>query len=496
YEYNIPPDHPAGTFWYHSHRHGSTALQVSSGMAGALIVRGSRLPSKDANGDIDTLLTGRDGKPLPERILVMQQIQYACLDAQGAIKVARNDAGQMVGWVCDEGDVGGIEFYDDPGGNGLFGPGTWNQSGRYTSINGLVLPKFAARAGQIERWRLIHAGVRDTISLELRALKKDAPAIDALKAADGDRFIGDFCTGEPLPYHLIAADGLTMAQARRATQTTMQPGYREDALVVFPTAGKYCVINAAVPAAASISRAATARRLLGVVAVEGGPEVRDVGVHIRDELIAAARRAMPAAVREAVIAGLRDGLRLTKFVPLPDIGDAEVTGTQELTFIIDTGVQPPVFGVGAADYAPRPYDPNRVDRVLKLGGVDEWTLRSLFVGHPLHIHINPFQIVRITDPTGRDVSAPGAIDDASGTPDPQYPGLKGVWKDTLWVKSLIPQVPAPAGLYTVVVRTRYQRYIGEFVLHCHILDHEDRGMMQNVRIDVSDGSGGTAFRHH
>jgi FtsP/CotA-like multicopper oxidase with cupredoxin domain len=25
YEYNIPPDHPAGTFWYHSHRHGSTA---------------------------------------------------------------------------------------------------------------------------------------------------------------------------------------------------------------------------------------------------------------------------------------------------------------------------------------------------------------------------------------------------------------------------------------------------------------------------------------
>src|ERR1043165_4906038 len=32
YEYNVAPDHPAGTFWYHSHRHGSTALQVSSGM--------------------------------------------------------------------------------------------------------------------------------------------------------------------------------------------------------------------------------------------------------------------------------------------------------------------------------------------------------------------------------------------------------------------------------------------------------------------------------
>ena len=46
YEYNNAPDHPAGTFWYHPHRHGSTALQVSSGMAGALIVRGDRPPTK------------------------------------------------------------------------------------------------------------------------------------------------------------------------------------------------------------------------------------------------------------------------------------------------------------------------------------------------------------------------------------------------------------------------------------------------------------------
>jgi len=34
YEVNIPADHPAGTFWYHFHRHGSTALQVASGMEG------------------------------------------------------------------------------------------------------------------------------------------------------------------------------------------------------------------------------------------------------------------------------------------------------------------------------------------------------------------------------------------------------------------------------------------------------------------------------
>ncbi len=40
----------------------------------------------------------------------------------------------------------------------------------------------------------------------------------------------------------------------------------------------------------------------------------------------------------------------------------------------------------------KPFDPNRIDRVLRLGGVDEWTLKSDFVGHPFHIHVNPFQV--------------------------------------------------------------------------------------------------------
>jgi FtsP/CotA-like multicopper oxidase with cupredoxin domain len=491
YEYNIPPDHPAGTFWYHPHRHGSTALQVSSGMAGALIVRGDRLPTAAANGDIDTLLVGRDGRPIRERVLVLQQIQYACLDAEGAIKVKRNEAGEVLKWVCDAGDVGGIEFYSDPGGNGLFGAGTWTQSGRYTSINGLVLPIFQSHAGQIERWRLIHAGVRDTIALEFREMKKDAATAEELEAAQADRFIGDNCTGKPLTYHVFASDGLTMAAVTPTTLTTLQPGYRSDALVLFPRAGKYCVINAAVPASASVSRAAVSRRLLGIVAVAPGTSVNDVNRYLQGELVTAARQAMPPAIRKRVVADLKDGLKLSRFVPLPDIADAEVTGRQVLTFYIDTAVSPASFQIDG-----QAYDPDRIDRLLTLGGVDEWTLQSHFAGHPFHIHVNPFQVVRIVDPGGRDVSVAGMVDDAGGTADPQYPGLKGVWKDTLWIKSLIPPANYPGGVYTAVIRTRYQRYIGDYVLHCHILDHEDQGMMQNVRIALPDGRGGTIARHH
>src|SRR5262249_914175 len=59
----IPKDHPAGTGWYHPHQHGSTALQLASGMAGALIIE----------GDIDRV---PEVKAAKERVFVFQQISY------------------------------------------------------------------------------------------------------------------------------------------------------------------------------------------------------------------------------------------------------------------------------------------------------------------------------------------------------------------------------------------------------------------------------------
>lgn len=77
-EYLIPADHPAGTFWYHPHRHGSSLYQLGSGMAGALIVEGDRLPTADRPGDIDVLLRDERGRAFPDRELLLQQVNYAC----------------------------------------------------------------------------------------------------------------------------------------------------------------------------------------------------------------------------------------------------------------------------------------------------------------------------------------------------------------------------------------------------------------------------------
>ncbi|WP_248304471.1 multicopper oxidase domain-containing protein [Breoghania sp. L-A4] len=482
YEYNIPPDHPAGTFWYHPHLHGSTALQVSNGMAGALIIRADRKPTLEQNGDLDSLLVEDGGQPVPERVLVLQQIQYACRGEDG--KIQYKDPENEIGYVCEPGQVGTIEGYDQ------FGPGSWPKSGRYTSINGVVLGEMTpARVGVPERWRWIHAGVRDTINVELRH-KTGGEAYRTLAAEDSDSWIERNC-GEAIDYNVVAQDGLTMAAVQRRSQAVLQPGYRVDALVVLPEAGEYCVVDAAAPSAGTVNQAVPSRKLLGVVtAAGGGPADSGSEDYIKDWLIEAAQRTMPAGIVDEVVRDLEDGLQLSRFVPHPSVEEGEVTGTQTLVFNIDVSQPDGVF----FEIDGKPYDPNRIDRTLPVGGVDEWTLTSDFVSHPYHIHVNPFQIVSIIGPDGVDVSELDAKDPSpDGPPDQQYPGLKGVWKDTLWVKN---SGSAPGGKYTITMRTRYQRYIGDFVLHCHILDHEDQGMMQNIRIALPDGAGGTAYGHH
>lgn len=495
YEYNIPQEHPAGTYWYHTHLHGSTALQVSSGMAGALIIRGDRQPqagdSEKGHGDLDTLLKPTADGQFQESTLVFQQIQYACRDKDGQVKTDSDGR-----YLCAADDVGKIESYD------LFGPGKWEKSGRYTSINGVIMGALPeATVGRVQRWRMIHGGVRDTIALELR-LRRPHPARDiaGLTAEGSQDYVAQECTGDPLPLTLVAADGQTMGQAMAKTRVVFQPGYRWDALMVFPKEGDYCLINRV--KSSNVDRVAPYTRLLGIVhanqAAAGRMDESPAAIerYLKAQLIKAARKNYPREVASLVAADLEQGMKLTRFVPHADILPSEVTGQQTLTFNIDTSVKGEAF----FQVDGKPYDGSRMDRVLPLGGVDEWTLTSDFVSHPFHIHVNPFQIVKILDPQNRDISGP-KMQRGMDEDDDQYVGLKGVWKDTLWIKNLYSgdsksDMTPQKGKYTFIVRTRYERYIGDFVLHCHILDHEDQGMMQNVRITLPDSKGKPTSGHH
>lgn len=94
--------------------------------------------------------------------------------------------------------------------------------------------------------------------------------------------------------------------------------------------------------------------------------------------------------------------------------------------------------------------------VMKLNTVEEWTLTNTTGEyHPFHIHVQPFQVVSV-----------------NGVP------AKGVdYRDTVPIPPMQDGVPG-----TVVIRQRYADFTGRFVVHCHILFHEDHGMMAPVNV--------------
>lgn len=516
YAYQIPRDHPAGTFWYHSHRHGSTAIDVTSGMEGVLIVQGHRTAAnRSANGgmaDIDTILHDRSRTPLPEQVFLFQQIEYGCFaNAQATTPLA--DPGTFE-WVCPSGSVGEMRNYTGqlnfipdprPGHEGQRNT-TWEISGRYTQINGVVQPTFPSingflPAGQIQRWRFVHGGNRDTINLKLVQASLGAPGraggalmneqdVDAAANAarawlsrqhsrtQQDATLDQLCAGEIVKQVEIADDGLTRASMVEQDVETLNPGYRRDVLVAFPRPGLYCILDEAAEASATIAYRSGAssvkdRRLLGLVRVgpgNGVPDYTPDGLghtkywqFVRNSLVDANRDLPPD-----VLADLRS-LDTHVYAPMPHLSGPI------------NKVVPRLMSVGVANGAVQfmmngqTYDPSRVDYTAVLGTTDEWRLTAgVNGGHVFHIHVNPFEIVDILDRSGVSIYDSNGHCTAAelATGDQQYCALHGVFLDTLFIK--------PG--YTVVMHTQYRDFTGEFVTHCHVLDHEDSGMMENVAV--------------
>lgn len=514
YSYKIRPDHPAGTFWFHSHHHGSTAISVSSGMEGVLIVRGARaFADRVANHgvvDIDTVLKDSAGQPFPERVMLFQQIPYGCFsDAQFQNLETDSTTGA---WLCNAGETGVVEnfpkqFGVDPAHDF---ESAWVVSGRYTAINGKVQPILTATTGVVERWRLVHGGERDTIDLKIVKAQQVQDSGDGLAAGRlTAQAVNNACTGATVAQYEIAADGITRAAVSSKQVNILDPGQRSDALVVFPSAGLYCVLDEAAPAENTIippvrRNGVKGRQLLALVRVSGGTKVPGTAAWLGSQL-AQANADLPSWVAKRL-----SSLDLTDFTPprLKDLSTATVTGHPTAFFellppqTVDNSPTPgqPAQNPALASFLglvqntavqsdPQPYVHTAYYTATR-GTVDEWKLgvyagssSAILVPHVFHIHVNPFQIIDITDTTTEQsiFDPAGGCTTAEASAVPMYCDQKGVYRDTLFLQ--------PG--YVVTARTRYEDFTGEYVLHCHILDHEDQGMMMNVKI-VPAGQGASS----
>jgi FtsP/CotA-like multicopper oxidase with cupredoxin domain len=94
--------------------------------------------------------------------------------------------------------------------------------------------------------------------------------------------------------------------------------------------------------------------------------------------------------------------------------------------------------------------------------------------HPFHIHINPFQVIRIESP----VKDKHATIYSAENPATDHP----IWQDVINIPSGVINTDGTLVPGKVRIRHRFVDFTGTYVLHCHILAHEYRGMMQLVRV--------------
>ncbi|MFB9435735.1 multicopper oxidase family protein [Streptomyces showdoensis] len=116
---DVPADHPAGTYWYHPHLHGSTAEQIVGGMAGVIVVE----------GDVDDVPEIRAAADV---VVCINELK---------IKDGKVPAFTSGRWVS------GI-------------PSTF-------TVNGTVNPTITLRPGEVQRWRLVAATAFTSLRLAI-----------------------------------------------------------------------------------------------------------------------------------------------------------------------------------------------------------------------------------------------------------------------------------------------------------------------------------------
>ena len=343
----------------------------------------------------------------------------------------------------------------------------------YFSVNGQLQPVINMRPGEVQWWRIANTSSRAGVY---------------------------FLTPANLQWRQLAQDGVQFdntnytAGWNKNAAFLLASGNRADLLVQAPAAaGTYPVLvyNTVDPSDRTAAAKPVSLTLLNVTVLLG-PN-----------------------------ANMQFPTQAPTFPPfLADIKPTEVRATRTLVF--SSSVNAPIQNPAQHKIDGKLFD-GEVGAAVVLNQVEEWKVvnetypKSLTGGgnrisHPFHIHINPFQLVEVFDP---NETLPGTTTPRYVTSNPQtgqclivladpttwkpcasVPPPSNIWWDVFSIPS--GALFADAGGNAVKVpgyfkmRSRFVDYAGYYVLHCHILAHEDRGMMTVVYVTPLQ----PPFSHH
>jgi FtsP/CotA-like multicopper oxidase with cupredoxin domain len=496
YTYRIPAEHPQGAYWYHSHRHTLTAQHTYLGLAGLLLVGRAdggiplvgkqKIPVRNMVIQYNYVFDRKGGQAILNDVTWPQFVSTLRVPEQSEIDAGTYDP-----------KLSPLNFWQSAKGTTYFtvwwaGPlAIANNRGQFQflpqnlqafrsadgshdvpadpalpdhlrdlqfTINGLFQPTLRAKPGQTEIW-------------VLENLSDLAYANVALT---------ETATGRHPKIAVLAQDGNVLTKVAHpptdgGTTLAIPPASRYAIAVTMPAEGDLVL---EMPPAKGLER----RVKPGVLytndgtdhppALLGKVEVEPSAFSYFDGFFFSPTQVL-ARVKPAGAAGLStsfgEGLPLDASPALVDLQHATPAVKREL--VISGGFE----NEHANPQDPKSFlylfDDNTFPNVPllqpRLGSVEEWTfLNDNNDEHPIHVHVNDFQVMQIVDP------------------------VRGIRTGVqLWNEDNV-NVPAPLlepdekviERGKAVLRSGFTDFTGTFVIHCHRLNHEDNGLMTMVNV--------------
>jgi blue copper oxidase len=242
----------------------------------------------------------------------------------------------------------------------------------------------------------------------------------------------DLAFGDGRAFHVIASDGGYLAEPVPMTRLLVAPAERFEILVDFSD-GRGAVLE---------TGADPFPPMMGMMMRGAQSDAANIMRFAPDRGLRAAGPGVPPALADVPALPSTDQLPRRRFV-LNDMG------------MMGGGMGGMMGGgmmgrgrAGGLGINGRPFDMQRIDAEIPLGASEVWEVESGTMAHPFHVHGVHFRILSL-----------------DGGPPP--PHLQG-WKDTVLV---------PRSAELLIRFTQPASRAHPFMFHCHILEHEDAGMM-------------------
>jgi FtsP/CotA-like multicopper oxidase with cupredoxin domain len=494
YTYDVPTTMPNGLYWYHSHRHTMTAQQTYFGLAGLLeigrpdgnlpLVTKNHIPVRDMAIQYNYVFD-RNGKGhqlnnygWPQFVSTLKPPQGSQL-ADGSyqpslapVNIADTTMGAKYvtpwwsGPLSPHNNRGQTQFMPsnliafDGGGQKIAENPTLpeNQRDVQFTVNGQFQPELKIKPGQTEIW--VVANISDIAYMTVRLTETatgNHPKF-AIVGQDGNPYTQ---VGRP-----VFGDGTTLdvpPASRYAIAVTMPK--EGDLVLEFPPDAKATeVTDPAVLYTNNGTKSTPA--VLGTLTVDPKYISYADGFFVfpTQTLI----RATPDTGGHGQTTAFEPGQNLDAYTSFVDTSVMTPAVTRAMT-ISDT-----IGGDKASHDDPKAviymFDPSGFPNVPliqpRLNSVEEWRITNRNNdAHPMHIHVNDFQVTAIDDPhRGKSGVEPWGVDNVN-VPAPIF--------DDMHV------VTTPASL---TLRQEFLEFVGTYVIHCHRLNHEDNGLMALINV--------------